>query len=220
MTAFEYNGSHKTIASDFPAQGEGSLTDIIVKGDRLYFGLGAATNSGVVGPDDWQFGWVKNHPKFSDHSLVPLKLLGYRFDAKNPRSGLLGGDDIANGAVPSVRRERSFLGAEVPDGKPTAAIYSANVAGGDVRNEAHGIRLPRGLAVDEWAADESTSRTMAWSSAACARSRTIPAPCCGWSPARGTAGRTSAPICNPSASNASSRRSNRCAAVDIARSTT
>jgi glucose/arabinose dehydrogenase len=151
VTAFDYSGGHKTIASDFPAQGEHSLTDIVVKGDRVYFGLGAATNSGVVGPDDWQIGWVKKHPKFSDQPLYPLKLLGYRFDAKNPRSGLLGGDDIARTApfLPFGVSDLSWV-PKAPDGKPTAAIYSASVAGGDVRVEAHGIRLPRGLAVDEW----------------------------------------------------------------------
>ncbi len=151
VTAFDYDGNHKTIASDFPCLGEYSLTDIIVKGNRVYFGQGAATNSGVVGPDDWEIGWVKKHPKFCDQSYYTLKLNGYRFDAKNPRAGLFGGDDIARTApfLPFGVSDLSWV-PPAPDQRPTAAIYSANVAGGDVHVEATGVRLPRGLAVDEW----------------------------------------------------------------------
>lgn len=151
VTAFDYEGNHKTVASDFPARGEHALTDIVVNRNRVYFGLGSATNSGVVGPDDWQIGWVKKYPNFSDRPLNLLKLLGYRFDAKNPRSGLLGGDDIARTApfLPFGVSDLSWV-PKAPDGKPTAAIYSASVAGGDVQVEAHGTRLPRGLAVNEF----------------------------------------------------------------------
>jgi hypothetical protein len=151
VTAFDYDGNHKTIASDFPTRGEYSLTDIVVKGDRVYFGLGAATNSAVVGPDDWQIGWVKKHPGFSDRPYTLLKLLGYRFDAKNPRSGLLGGDDIARTApfLPFGVSDLSWVRPPA-DGKPTAAIYSAPIAGGMPQVEAYGVRLPRGLAVNEF----------------------------------------------------------------------
>src|SRR5262249_368626 len=34
--------------------------------------------------------------------------------------------------------------------KPTSAIYSVSPGGGDLKVEAHGIRLPRGLAVNEF----------------------------------------------------------------------
>jgi hypothetical protein len=151
VTAFDYDGTHKTIASDFPSQGEYALTDIVVKGNRVYFGQGAATNSGVVGPDDWQIGWVKKHSQFCDQSYYPLKLLGYRFDAKNPRAGLLGGDDIARTApfLPFGVSDLSWV-AKTQNDRPTASIYSASVAGGDVKVEATGVRLARGLAVDEW----------------------------------------------------------------------
>jgi glucose/arabinose dehydrogenase len=106
----------------------------------------------VVGLDNWQAGWVKKHPKFCDIPAVNLKLLGYRFDTKNPLAGIFGGSDIAVtapfqpfGASNQTRINKS------PNDKPASAIYSVNASGGDLRVEAHGIRLPRGLGFNEYA---------------------------------------------------------------------
>src|SRR5205814_9447370 len=65
ITAFGYDGSHTTIVSDLPAQGDFGVTDIAVhpSNGRLFFGVGTATNSGVVGLDNI---WVKKHPDVCD----------------------------------------------------------------------------------------------------------------------------------------------------------
>ena len=49
------------------------MTDIAVDpvSGRLFFGVGAATNSGVVGLDNWN--WVQKYPDFCD--LPAIKLL-------------------------------------------------------------------------------------------------------------------------------------------------
>ena len=153
VTAFDYAGNHSTVIGDLPAQGDYGVTDLAIhpSNGRLYFGVGAATNSGVVGLDNWEEGWVEDHPDVSDHPLYQLKLNGYRFTTVNPKGGLFGGDDIANtgpfqrfGASRQLRIPASVVG------KPTAAIYSVNLEGGDPRVEAHGLRLPRGLAFNEF----------------------------------------------------------------------
>lgn len=153
LTSFGYDGSHKTIVADLPAQGDYSVTDVALNpvNGRLYFGVGAATNSGVVGLDNWQIGWVGDHPQFHDTSYVALKLLGYRFDTKNPRAGLFGGADIAVTA-PFQAFNSSTQTRIMPalNGKPSAAIYSISPSGGDLRVEAHGVRLPRGLVFNEY----------------------------------------------------------------------
>lgn len=152
VSAFEFDGTRTTIVADLPSQGDFSLTDIAVHPTtgRLYFGAGAATNSGVVGLDNWS--WIKKYSKFCDLPAVTLKLLGYRFDTRNPGAGIFGGNDIA------VTAPFSPFGAsnqtrinKAPNDKPTSAIYSVSPAGGDLRVEAHGIRLPRGLAFNEYA---------------------------------------------------------------------
>lgn len=151
ITAFGYDGAHTTVVADLPAQGEYSVTDIALSpSGRLFFGVGAATNSGVVGLDDWAMGWVNDHPQFCDLPWMDLKLLGYRFDTRNPRAGLFGGDDIAVTAPfqPFGTSNQTRI-RRAPNEKPTAAIYSVNPAGGGLKVEAHGVRRPRGLAFNE-----------------------------------------------------------------------
>lgn len=152
ISAFEFDGKRTTLAADLPAQGDYALTDVTVHPTtgRLYFGVGAATNSGVVGLDNW--GWVKKHRKFSDLPATTLKLLGYRFDTKNPQAGVFGGSDIAVTAPYSpfgVSNQTRIQ--QAANDKPSSAIYSVSPAGGDLRVEAHGIRVPRGLGFNEYA---------------------------------------------------------------------
>jgi len=143
ITAFDYSGHHTTIVADLPSQGDFGITDLMIgETGRLYFGVGAATNSGVVGLDNWN--WVRNNPKVCDHAWDRLHLRGYRFDSPNPFSGLFGPGDIAVTAPfqPFNVSNQARVPAHV---KPNAAIYSCSPRGGDVRVEAHGIRYPRGL---------------------------------------------------------------------------
>ncbi len=152
ITAFNYDGSHITIVADLPAQGDYSVTDLAISpSGHLYFGLGAATNSGVVGIDNWDVGWVQDYPKVCDAPWKRLKLLGYRFDTPNPRAGLFGGDDISVTApFQSFGTSNQTTIPKAANDKPTAAVYSVSPYGGNLKVEAHGIRLPRGLAFNEY----------------------------------------------------------------------
>ncbi|MGN6728174.1 MAG: hypothetical protein ACTHLZ_19825 [Tepidisphaeraceae bacterium] len=153
ISALDYEGHHSTIVSELPAQGDYAVTDLAIhpSNGRLYFGVGAATNSGVVGLDNWEEGWVNKHPNFSDRPFVDLKLNGYRFSTPNPKGGLFGGDDIAVTApFQAFGASRLLRIPASPVKRPTAAIYSVNIDGGDPQVEAHGIRLPRGLVFNEF----------------------------------------------------------------------
>ncbi|MGC4031741.1 MAG: hypothetical protein QM754_08410 [Tepidisphaeraceae bacterium] len=153
ITAFDYDGGHQTVVAGLPTLGDYGITDLAVHptNGRLYFGIGAATNSGVVGLDNWQVGWVDQHPEFADQPYVDTKLTGFRFQTPNPRGGLFGGNDIA---VTGPFQAFGVLGRlKIPHSRtdrPTSAIYSVDLEGGDLRVEAHGIRLPRGLAFTEF----------------------------------------------------------------------
>jgi hypothetical protein len=147
VSAVGFDGSVTTIQGGLPAQGDYSLTDIAVQPitGRLYFGLGAATNSGVVGIDNWQAGWVRNNPDFCDQPGVDIKLQGFKFLTKNPGAGLFGGDDNVETAPFQPfghNNELRISGSPMP----TAAIFSISPQGGDLRLVAYGIRNPRGLA--------------------------------------------------------------------------
>lgn len=153
ITAFSSDGTTQVIVADLPAEGDHGITDLAVHPNgRIFFGLGSMTNSGVVGLDNWQTGWVKDHIDSHDLPHKQLKLLGYRFDSKNPRSGLFGsGGKIAVTAPfqPLGRSNQTRVSAPA-NGRPTSAIYSVAPGGGDMRVEAYGIRYPRGLAFNEY----------------------------------------------------------------------
>jgi glucose/arabinose dehydrogenase len=155
ISAVSYDGKGHTIVGGLPAQGDYGVTDLQFSpyDGRLYFGMGAATNSGVVGLDNFQVDWVREHPNFSDRPLYQLRSRGPRFFSPNPNYGLFSGSELAITAPfqPFGVFQRSVIDA-AKDGKPTAAVYSVLPTGGvsepDLRVEAHGIRLPAGLAFD------------------------------------------------------------------------
>lgn len=152
ITSFGYDGSHTTVVAGLPAQGDYSVTDIAISTihERLYFGLGTTTNSGVVGLDNWDEGWVRDHPTACDSPLKPVKLLGYRFDAKNPDASIFSSDTAVTVPMRPFGVSDITRIAGAPFGKPTGAIYSVSPEGGDLRVEAWGVRNPVGIIVNEF----------------------------------------------------------------------
>jgi glucose/arabinose dehydrogenase len=73
----------------------------------LYFGIGMATNSAVVGLDNYRLGWLRRHPEFHDTPPCDIVLTGENFETGNPLT----------------RRwfDKAVTGAYVPFGTPTAA---------------------------------------------------------------------------------------------------
>lgn len=158
ITRFDYEGNPTTIVAGLPAQGDHSVTDLAVHpGGRIHFGVGSATNSGVVGLDNIR--WLKRHRGFCDQAYADLYLLGRRFDAANPFAGLFGGSDIAVTA-PFQPFGQSIDTHILASPRPNAAIYSVSPTGGDLRLEASGIRLPMGLGFNEFGAQYVTNQGM------------------------------------------------------------
>ena len=163
VTAFDYNGVAQTIVADLPAEGDHGLTDLVFSrvDGRLYFGVGSMTNSGVVGLDNWDVGWVSDAEAACDVPAVAVKLLGYRFDTSNPRQTIFGGKDVAVTAPfqPFGVSNQMWV-RPAHSGKSTASIYSVSTAGGDLRLEAHGIRCARGLAFNDFGRLYATNQGM------------------------------------------------------------
>jgi glucose/arabinose dehydrogenase len=160
ITAFSYDPKipPRTIVADLPTQGDYGITDIAIhrSNGRLYFGVGAATNSGVVGLDNLQEGWVKRYANFCDVPYTDVKLNGFRFDTPNPFASIFAGKDVAvtGPYQPFGKSDQSSIPRPPPgrstNEKPTAAIYSCEQGGGDLKVEAHGIRNPAGLRFTEY----------------------------------------------------------------------
>jgi sugar lactone lactonase YvrE len=153
ISAFTYDGKHSTVVSEFPAQGDYGITDIAVRptDGRIFFGVGPATNSGVVGPDNWAAGWLKHYPNACDVSPIDVKLFGLKFTSPNPAGGFFGGGDRAfTGPLQPFNVNNRTKIKKADDDKANSAVYSISPTGGDLTLECFGIRLPRGLGFDEY----------------------------------------------------------------------
>lgn len=149
ITAFGLDGSHKTIVGDLPARGDFGVTDLAIFRDRLYFGIGSATNSGIVGLDNIR--WLRKYRNLCDQAFQDLELLGLRFTTKNPFAGLFGGSDIVpTGPFQPFGYSNLARIRHTANGKPNSCVCSVALTGGDFQVEAFGLHLPRGLAFNEY----------------------------------------------------------------------
>ena len=109
----------------------------------LYFGQGTATNSGVVGEDNAQFGWLARHPDFHDVPCEDLTLTGQTFTTPNPLTPEED-DRATTGAYAAFGTD---AGRTVEGAVPcTGAILRVRPDGRSMEWVAWGFRNPFGLA--------------------------------------------------------------------------
>jgi len=158
-------GKITTLAADLPSFGDHHTNGLVIKNDYIYFGQGVATNSGVVGPDNADFGWLKRKPRFHDIPCGDLVLNGTNYESAN----VLTDDphDKATTGAFSAFGEKTTPGQVIKGSVPcTGAILRVAVGGGEVEMVSWGLRNPYGLALSadgklfttENAADDRGSR--------------------------------------------------------------
>lgn len=137
------NGNKKVIVSNLRSCGDHFTGDLKIGPDgKLYFTVGTATNSGVVGTDNMR--WVKDKPQFHDVPARDFVLKGKNFTTRNP---LTPQDDVVEtGAfkpfgVPSEKNE-VIKGDLYANG----VIYRCDLDGNNLEVYADGFRMPFGLA--------------------------------------------------------------------------
>ena len=87
ISVFE-GGKLRDLVTDLPSLGDHSNNQMAVGPDgKLYFGQGSATNSGVVGVDNFAFGWVKKHPEVAEVPAMDVVLTDQVFETADPRGG-------------------------------------------------------------------------------------------------------------------------------------
>ncbi|MBZ0158094.1 MAG: PQQ-dependent sugar dehydrogenase [Alphaproteobacteria bacterium] len=139
-------GKTAVLVESLPSRGDHHTNGPAVGPDGwIYFGQGVATNSGIVGEDNFKFGWLKRHPDFHDIPCRNIVLNGYNFESK---------DVLHPGAASPV-----LTGAFSPFGKKTeqgqaikgsipcsGSVMRVRPEGGKPELVAWGFRNPFGLA--------------------------------------------------------------------------
>jgi glucose/arabinose dehydrogenase len=139
------NGQTSVLVDNLPSLGDHHTDGPVVGPDGwLYFGQGTASNSGIVGEDNADFGWLKRHPEFHDIPGEDVVLSGLNYESK----------DVVHGS-----RGKVLTGAFLPFGTPArsnqvvrgqlkcgGSILRVRPSGGDPELVAWGFRNPFGLA--------------------------------------------------------------------------
>ncbi len=142
------NGVRQDLIQDLPS-GDHYTGEIAVDVEDgwIYLGNGTTTNSGVVGDDNFRFGWVPQHPDWRDIPAKTVTLTGVNLSSPDLRT-----------ASPTDRVE---TGAFVPFGTPTregqtipgqtkasGVVLRTRSSGTDTEVYAWGLRNPFGLGFD------------------------------------------------------------------------
>jgi glucose/arabinose dehydrogenase len=137
------DGKISAIVDGLPTFGDHHANGPAVSHDGwIYFGVGTASNSGIIGEDNAKFGWLKRRPDFHDIPGADITLAGENFTTR----------DVAHGTG------RAITGAFVPFGKATqpgqvikgqtkcsGSILRVRPDGSDLQLVAWGFRNPFGI---------------------------------------------------------------------------
>lgn len=140
------DGSVVVIVDNLPSHGDHHTNSPVIGHDGfLYFAQGTATNSGIVGVDNFDFGWLKQYPLFHDTPGQDITLAGENFVSANPLTPEL--DDSATTGAFLPFGTPSKPGQVIPGEIPcTGAVMRVPLGGGPLELVAWGFRNPFGLA--------------------------------------------------------------------------
>jgi glucose/arabinose dehydrogenase len=151
-------GELRDVVTGLPSLGDHQNNALSYGPDgKLYFGQGTATNSGVVGPDNFAMGWLARHPEFHDHPAGQITLRGQQFESLNPLALRTAAPAmVATSAfVPfgNVAYEGMVVGGS---NKANGTVLRVNPDGTDLEVVAWGLRNPLGVG---WSPDHTLYAT-------------------------------------------------------------
>lgn len=146
ISAWDAASGLNDIVTGLPSMGDHHNNQLAIGPDgKLYFGQGTATNSGVVGIDNFMMGWLNLHPQFHDTPARSINLKGRDFLTINPFM-------LTSQQQPMMATTAAFQpfgGDETsvePAVKSNGTILRCNLDGSDLEVYAWGLRNPFGVA--------------------------------------------------------------------------
>ncbi|GAB3199165.1 glucose/arabinose dehydrogenase [Pontibacter aydingkolensis] len=138
-------GNISTVIENLPTLGDYHTNGPVAGPDgKLYFGLGTATNSGVVGPDNYEYGWLKRHPQFHDIPCQDVTLTGQNYTSEIPLDTKSGKQTTgAYSAYGSATTQGQVIKGSIPC---SGSVLKISPEGGKMELVAWGFRNPFGLA--------------------------------------------------------------------------
>ena len=138
-------GHLSSLIENLPGTGDHHTNGPVVYNGYIYFGQGTATNSSVVGEDNYKFGWLQRYPEFHDIPCKDIILAGTNYTTNN--------------VLKEGSEEKVTTGAFLPYGTPSdsgqvipgsipcsGAVMRIPLNGGGPELVAWGFRNPYGLA--------------------------------------------------------------------------
>ena len=161
-------GTFTTVLTNLPSSGDHFTEQVVFdQSGRAYFSQGTATNSGVVGADNWYVtGWLQQNPNFHDFAPKDILLNGSGYQTAFPfpldpdaskttapympfGSGPVPDGTPVQGATPATPQEGIIAGnGTVYSFDPTAADPASTL-----RLEGWGFRNPYGIGFDPFNPD-------------------------------------------------------------------
>jgi len=146
VSRVDKDGSVHPIVSGLPSRGDHGTNQICFGPDgKLYVAQGTATNSGVVGVDNFTvFGWGLAHPDVHDVPATNVVLAGKKFLTSDPR-GAVPGMKATTGAFEPFGTAGERGDAVKGDVKCNGSVLVCDRDGGHLEVFCWGIRNPFGL---------------------------------------------------------------------------
>jgi glucose/arabinose dehydrogenase len=139
-------GKVTPLIANLPSRGDHHTNGPAIGPDgNVYFAVGVATNSGVVGIDNYRFGWLKRASDFHDIPARDIRLTGQNFNTDNPLTPDKNDKATTGAYVPFSMATRP--GQVIEGALPcTGGIMRIGTKSGELSLVGWGLRNPFGLA--------------------------------------------------------------------------